>query len=142
MSIVSQRARIARVRKIQHDLAALAAAKASGHVRLLESNDERLGQMRLGLGAEAGLTSGAALASRGELAMRLEGAREGLGKTINGARTAAALREKARLGAHRDQKSAEKLEQKAASAAAIIAEKRTGRQFRRRTPTTADGEAE
>lgn len=135
MSLIRQRARIARVRRIQHDRAALAAAKAAGHVRALESNDERLGQMRRNLGAEAGITTGAVLASRGELAMRLEAAREGLGVSINGARAAAALREQARLGARRDQESAEKLQERAASAAAREEDRRMAARFRPRLRT-------
>lgn len=132
MSLVRQRARIARVRRLQHDRAALAAAKAAGHVRALESNDERLGQMRRNLAAEPGLTTGALLASRGELAMRLESARAGLGLSINGARAAAALREQARLGARRDQESAEKLQDRAATHAAREEDRRLAAGFRPR----------
>jgi hypothetical protein len=132
MSLIKQRARIARVRKIQHDRAALAASKAAGHVRMLESNDERLGQMRRNLGVEAGQTTGAVLASRGELALRLEQAREGLGVSIKGARAASALREQARLGARRDQESAEKLQERAASAAARAEDRRVAARFRPR----------
>lgn len=135
MNMISQRGRIARVRRIQHGLAALAASKASGHVQLLETNRDRLGQMRDGLVAEPGATSGAALASRGELAMRLETAREGLGKTLVGARAAAALREQARLGARRHQESAESLEQRAASAAMRAEDKRNAALFRARSRT-------
>jgi len=135
MSSIRQRARIARVRRIQHDRAALAAARAAGHVRQLESNDERLGQMRRNLGVEPGLTTGAVLAGRGELAMRLEAAREGLGRSINGARVAAALREQARLGARRDQESAEKLQDRAATAAAREEDRRAAARFRPRLRT-------
>ena len=140
MKMVSQRARIGRIRRIQHGLAAFAAAKASGHVQMLEANEERLRQMRLGLGAAAGPTSGAALASRGELAMRLESARDGLQGTIAGARAAAMLREEARLGARRDQESAEKLERRAASAAARAEDRRAGARFRPRLRTPENGE--
>lgn len=140
MTSPSQRARVGRIRRIQHGLAAFAAAKASGHVQMLEQNAERLKQMRLGLGAGTGATSGAALASRGELAMRLEAARDGLQGTIAGARVAASLREQARLDARRDQESAEKLEQRAASAAARAEEKRAGARFRPRPRTPANGE--
>jgi hypothetical protein len=132
MSVIKQRGRIARVRKIQHDRAALAASKAAGHVRMLESNDERLGQMRRNLGTKPGLTTGAVLASRGELASRLEQARLGLGASINGARAAAALREQARIGARRDQESAEKLQDRAASAAAREEDRRMAARFRPR----------
>lgn len=142
MSAPSQRARIARVRRIQHDLAALAAAKASGHVQLLENNQHKLKLMREGLSAAPGVTSGAELSSRGELAMRLEAARDGLGKTIVGARAAASLREKARIGARRDQESAEKLERKAFSAAARDEDRRNNALFRPRPSIRAHGDEE
>lgn len=112
-----QRARIVRVRRVQHDLAAAAAARASAELKALEHSEERLGQLRQGLGADQGQVFGAALASLGELAMRLDTAREGLGRTINGARVQVAAREGVRLAARRDQESAEKLEEKAAAAA-------------------------
>ncbi len=142
MTALSQRARIVRVRRIQHDLAAVAAAKASGHVQMLETNQQRLKQMREGLAAAPGLTSGATLSSQGELAMRLEAAREGLGRTISGARAAASLREKARIGARRDQESAEKLEQKATSAAAKAEDRRNAALFRPRPQPRTDGDEE
>jgi hypothetical protein len=142
MSQIVQRGRIARVRRLQYGLAAATAAKASAHVRMLEGNDARLGQMRRGMEAEPGLTSGAALAARGELGSRLETARQGLSLTINGARAAAALREKARLGARRDQESAEKLERKAVTAARRSADARIAAGFRPRPRTRTEGEIE
>ena len=142
MANLRQRERIVRVRRIQHDLAALAAAKASGHVQMLETNRSRLQLMREGLAAAPGLTSGAALSGRGELAMRLENARDGLVRTIDGARAAAALREKARLGARRDQESAEKLERKAMSAAARAEDRRNSALFRPRHQIKSSGEDE
>lgn len=140
MSIVRQRARIVRVRRISHNLAALAAAKAHGHVQTLEISRERLKLMGGALGSEPGVSSGAALASRGELAMRLQGAARDIGHSIESARAAAALREQARLGARRDQESAEKLERKAASAAAQAAERRTSTVFRPRRTSSFEGE--
>lgn len=140
MSMIRQRARIARVRRIQHDLAALAAAKAAGHVQMLETNHQRLKVMREGLGSEPGLTSGSALSSRGELAVRLEAARDGLGKTIDGARAAASFRERARIGARRDQESADKLQQKALSAAARSEDRRNAALFRPRTKIRTNGD--
>lgn len=142
MSALRQRARIARVRRIQHDLAALAAAKASGHVQMLEGNEQKLELMRRSLSAAPGLTLGVTLASRGELATRLENARDGLGQTIAGARAAASLREKARIGARRDQESAEKLEQKALSAAARAEDRRNSALFRPRPSIRTDGDEE
>jgi hypothetical protein len=140
MSISHQRARIARVRRIQHDLAALAAAKASGHVQMLETNQQRLKAMREGLASAPGITSGASLSSRGELAMRLETARDGLGRTIDGARAAAALREKARIGARRDQESADKLQQKALTATLRNQDRRNAALFRPRIKVRIDGD--
>ena len=140
MKLVNQRARIGRIRRIQHGLAAFAAAKASDHVQMLEASEEKLKQMRLGLATQTGATSGATLASRGELAMRLESAREGLRPTIAGARAAAQLREAARLEARREQESAEKLEQRAASAAARAEDKRMAARFRPRPRNNAQGD--
>ena len=140
MKLVRQRARIGRIRRIQHGLAAFAAAKASDHVQMLEANEEKLKQMRLGLAAGTGPTSGAAMAARGELAMRLETARDGLKGTIAGARVAASLREQERLGARREQESAEKLERRATSAAADAAERRLNAAFRPRFKIRTSGD--
>ena len=140
MSILKQRARIARVRRIQHDLAALAVAKASGQVQLIETNQRRLTQMREAVTVEAGPTSGADIASRGELAMRLEAARHGLGRTLADARAVAALRERARVGARRDQESAEKLERRAAASAAKAEDRRNAALFRPRNSIRGDEE--
>ena len=140
MSAVRQRARIARVRRLQHGLASLAASNASGHVKLLEANEIRLKQMREGLASDVGSTSGAALASKGELAMRLEAAKEGLGNSIAGARAVLSLREEARLFARREQDCAEKLETRAASDAARAEDKRAGANVRRRRVNPLGGE--
>ena len=142
MSAVQQRARIARVRRIQHGLAASAAAKALGHVQLLEGNQQRLGAMRDGLGAEQGSTTGWALAGRGELTMRLEAARDSLGTTIAGARAAAGLREQARIGARRQQESAEKLEKQAVRAAEEAEAVRGAAPLRPRASGPTRGDAE
>ena len=132
MSVGVQRGRIARVRRIQHGLAASIAAKAAGHVHMLETNDQKLAQMREALVAGEGRTTGAALAGLGELAGRIESARHGLGATIAGARDLAEQRERARLGARLDQESAEKLERRAAQAAGQDADRRMAARFRPR----------
>ena len=135
--LVLQRGRIARVRRIQHGQAALAAAEAAGQVQMLEMNRERLCRMRGELRPIEGPTYGASLARMGELAMRLDNARLGLGATIDHARAAAAAREAERLDARKDQESAEKLEQAAIHVAEEIAEKRL-RQAGRRGPRLQD----
>ena len=133
-----QRQRIVRVRKIQHALAANAAATAAGRVRSLELSRERLLQMRAELKPVAGPTCGQALAQMGELAMRLDSARLGLGQTIESARSAAATREAERLVARRDQESAEKLEDVAFRAAEELAEQKMRGTFRRRATVQGD----
>jgi len=130
-----QRQRIVKVRKIQHALAANAAAAAAGRVRSLELSRERLLQMRAELRPMEGPTSGQALAQMGELALRLDNARVGLGPTIDSARSAAATREAERLTARRDQESAEKLEDMAFRAAEELAEQKLRGTFRRRAKT-------
>ena len=122
--LVRQRARLARVRRIQHGLAATVAAKAAGRVQMLETSRERLLQMRSELRPVEGATTGAAMARMGELAMRLDAARNSLGPTIDSARSAAAAREADRRAARRDQESAEKLEAAALRVAEEAAEQR------------------
>ncbi|HYJ52942.1 MAG TPA: hypothetical protein VEW04_07200 [Allosphingosinicella sp.] len=137
--LVRQRGRLARVRRIQHGLAATVAAAAAERVQLLETSRERLRQMRAELRPIAGLTSGADLARMGELAMRLDSARFGLAPTIESARDAAALRETERRAARRDQESAEKLKAAAIRAAEEAAEQRL-KQAGRRRPRLTQGD--
>ena len=131
--LVQQRGRLARVRRIQHNLAATAAARAAGEVSKLEASATRLAALRDGLVAGQGRCSGATLASIGELAGRLDQAREGLGRTLTGARTIAAHRETQRLAARREQESAERLEQRASTTADRLAERKAQGRFRLRT---------
>ncbi len=136
-----QRVRIARVRKIQHDLAAAKAAMAQEQVRSLEMSAEQLARIRTGIGADHGHTSGAALAGVGELALRLDVAREGLGKSLINARAVAGTREDERLAAYRDQESAERLRERAAAAEAQTAVKRMVQRGRRRSILSEYGDA-
>ena len=138
--LVRQRARIVRVRRIQHGLAASAAAEAAGQVLQLETSRARLGRMRKELQPAEGPTSGAALARLGELAMRLDSARQGLGRSLESARSVAAVRESFRLAARRDQESAEKLERVAIGEAERLAERRPLRSGRPRSRLQQNGE--
>ncbi len=140
-AIVHQRARLARVRRIQHGLAASVASAAADRVQLLEMNHDRLRQMRSELQPIAGPTNGAALARMGELGMRLDNARLSLGHTIDSARNAALAREAERRVARRDQESAERLEQAAVRAAEDMAERRL-RTIGRRRAHRQDGDTE
>ena len=137
--IVRQRARLARVRRIQHGLAASHAAAAADRVQLLELNRERLRRMRSELQPIAGPTDGAALARMGELGTRIDGANHGLAVTIESARSAAEAREAERRVARRDQESAERLQQAAQRAAEELAERRF-KQAGRRRASLADGD--
>lgn len=140
-ALVQQRQRIVRVRRIQHNAAANAAVDAAQRVQMIEGNRARLLQMRGELQPAVGLTSGAALARIGELGMRLDEARFGLGTSLGAARAMAATREGERIAARRDQESAEKLEQAAALAAEEQSEQRL-RGLGRRRPRFAQGETE
>jgi len=139
--LVRQRARLARVRRIQHGLAATVAAEAAGRVQMLETSRDRLRQMRSELRPVEGPTTGAAMARMGELAMRLDSARYNLGPTIDSARSAAAARETERRAARRDQESAEKLEAAALRVAEELAEQRL-RQAGRGRARLHQGESE
>ena len=140
-ALVQQRQRIVRVRRIQHNVAASAAVDAAQRVQTIEGNRSRLQQMRGELQPALGLTTGAALARIGELGMRLDEARFGLGSSLGAARAMAAIREDERLAARRGQESAEKLEQVAASAAEEQSERRL-RGLGRRRPRFVQGESE
>ncbi|WP_114954191.1 hypothetical protein [Sphingosinicella terrae] len=137
--LLQQRTRILRVRRLQHDMAAGAAAEAAGKVQQLETSRRRLTQMRDELRPAPGATDGSGLARIGELAMRLEAARQGLGQTIDHARAAAAQKERVRIGKRRDQESAEKLQQAAAAAAEALAERQLARAPLRKPRFTHEG---
>ncbi|MGZ8281574.1 MAG: hypothetical protein ACXWUN_01325 [Allosphingosinicella sp.] len=137
--ILKQRTRIVRVRRIQHDLAASAAAEAAGKVQKLETSRQRLADMRSELRPDTGATSGSSLARVGELAMRLDDARHGLGRSIDTARAAAAHQEGVRQSRRRDQESAEKLQKAAAAAAETLAERQTLRASRPRGRFNIEG---
>ncbi|WP_106639011.1 hypothetical protein [Allosphingosinicella vermicomposti] len=117
MSPVSrQRARIARVRHIQHDLAAAAASEAKGKVNALEMSAEHLARLRAELTADVGTTNGATIGSMGELALRIEQAREGLERSLDRARSVAEAKDQVRLAARIQQESADKLKDRASAA--------------------------
>jgi hypothetical protein len=138
--LIQQRGRIARVRRIQHGLAASKAAEAAGKVQVIETNQAKLARMRTELKPSSGPTTGAALARMGELAMRLDQARIGLGRTLDSARSAALARESERIEARREQESAEKLQKAARAAAEALAERRPLRSGRLRARLGEEGE--
>ena len=111
-AVADRRARVARVRRVQHLQAVGHAAEAQGRLVQLESSDQRLAALRASL-ATPPQTSGAALGNARELAARLDDARHGLDRQMASAREAVALRLAERLGAHIARESAERLKERA-----------------------------
>ncbi|KKC25278.1 hypothetical protein [Sphingomonas sp. SRS2] len=129
-ALVKKRARITRVRSAQHLLAASAAASAEAQVVHLESNAAKLASLRDSLTVSSGTTTGAVLQNRGELAQRLDKARDGLATAIVSARAAAELKVAERLEARQRQESAAKLDARAVQALADWTESRMNAAFR------------
>lgn len=128
--LVRKRARITRVRSAQHLLAASAAASAEAQVAHLENNAAKLASLRDSLTVASGATTGAVLQNRGELAQRLDRARDGLATAIVSARAAAEQKVAERLEARQRQESAAKLDARAVQAMADWTEARTTAAFR------------
>ena len=131
--------RLTHVRGIQHAVAVMVSQQAQQRVQYLELSEDQLVRLRGGFGAEPGFSSGAALASVGEIGMRLDLAREGLAKSLDGARDEAAIARDARLAARRKQESAKRLGEKAAAQANRKAEKKQAHAVTRRTPRLKGG---
>jgi hypothetical protein len=123
-ALVKRRERIARVRRVEHVLASGAAAAAEAQLASLEASAERVLSLRLMLTTGVGNISSETLASQGELAHRLDVARFGLADAIANARTTAEARAAERVAARIRQESAEKLKDRAVSAAEALAERR------------------
>lgn len=133
-ALVAKRARITRVRDVQHRLAMSAAASAEAQVAHLETNAAKLAQMRDSLTVSSGLTTGAVLQNRGELAQRLDKARDGLTDAIVSARAAAEQKVAERLQARQRQESAAKLDARAVQALSAWTEARMVAAFRPKGP--------
>ncbi|WP_419827958.1 hypothetical protein [Sphingomonas sp.] len=123
-AVVKRRERIARVRRVQHAQAAAMATAAELHLSSLEHSEGRLTELRASLSSATGTFAAETLASRAELALRLDEARFGLIPTIDGARATAELRAAERMEARRLQESADRLTERAADAANRLAERR------------------
>ncbi len=139
-SMLARHARIVRVRSAQHMLAASAAASADQQVVSLETNSTKLGSLRDSLTVQTGTTNGATLQNRGELAQRLDRARDGLNQAIVNARKAAEERTAERIDARQKQESAAKLDARALHAFADWTEARLTAAFRPRTNKIEDKE--
>jgi hypothetical protein len=107
------RARIARIRRVQHVQAAAVAARADAHAEALELSADRLAQLRMSLTPSTGMVNGASLSQSAELAMRLDDARNGLKDAMVSARANAEHHASLRMEARRQQEAAEKLKDRA-----------------------------
>jgi len=112
-AIVRRRARIARVRRIEHAHAAAIAVAAETRVVTLEQQSSHLGRLAVDLAPTSGLMTGATLSNAAELADRLRRAQHSLANTISGARAAAFEQSLARIEARIRQESADRLETRA-----------------------------
>lgn len=133
-SLVTKRARITRVRAVQHLQAASAATQAQAQVATLENNAAKLASLRDSLTVAEGATTGAVLQNRGELAQRLDKARGGLTNAILSARAAAEKKVAERLEARQRQESAAKLDARAVQALSDWTEARANAAFRPKLP--------
>ena len=122
--LVQRRARIARVRRVQHLRAAGDAAQAEGRVTQLESTADHLAQLALALSPERGAWTGGQLGNAAELAMRLDKLRDGMTDSIVAARATALEQAARRLEARVRQESAERLEERATDAVEKMRERR------------------
>jgi hypothetical protein len=112
-ALAQRRARITRVREVQHLQAVNEAATAEGKVVQLEGNAAKLAALRTSLSSAPGLTSGAALGGSGELGLRLDTVRDGLASAIGAARSVALARADDRRNADIARESAERLQNRA-----------------------------
>lgn len=112
-AIANRRARITRVREVQHLQAVSEAATAEGKVVQLEGNAARLATLRNSLSSPTGLTSGAALSNSAELGQRLDSVRDSLSSAIGAAKVVALAKADARRDADIARESAERLQVRA-----------------------------
>ena len=136
--LTQRRARIARVRRIEHARASASAAEAESRVELLEGHSTRLHSLATDLTPGAGSMFGATLANVGELQQRLRDARTGLVDAITGAKASALERSLARIEARIRQESADRLESQALEHFVEAVERRREAPFRTRPRTIGD----
>ena len=131
-SLAERRARITRVREVQHLHAVSEAAVAQGKVTQLEGNAARLAALRVSLELAPGLTNGASLGNAGEMGLRLDTVRHGLSDAIGAAQAIALARGKDRIDADIRRESAERLEHRAVAELQRMIEERMAANIRHR----------
>jgi hypothetical protein len=131
-ALAERRARITRVREVQHLHAVGEAATAENKVTQLENNAARLVAMRVSLTLSPGITSGAVLGNSGEMGLRLDTVRHGLNDAIGAAKAVAQARADDRRDADIRRESAERLETRAVAELQRIIEERMAANIRHR----------
>jgi hypothetical protein len=131
-ALAERRARITRVREVQHLHAVGEAAAAENKLVQLEGNAARLAALRLSLTLTPGLTNGASLGNAGEMGLRLDTVRHGLSDAIGAAKAVAVARANDRLNADIRRESAERLENRAVAELQRLIEQRMAANIRHR----------
>lgn len=122
--LLKSRARLLRVRHVQHMLAVGEAMAARDQANQIESNARRLARVREELFAGEGVANGAHLAAQRELAERLERAGRQLDGALYDARRRVDEKQAQVISADREREIAERLKDKAHRAAEDKAEAR------------------
>jgi hypothetical protein len=133
-ALAHRRARITRVREVQHLQAVGIATAAEEKVAQLEGNAARLAALRTSLTLAPGMTSGATLGNAGELGLRLDSVRDGLTNAIDGAKVVALARADDALTADIARESAERLQVRAVAELQRMIEERMMAAIRPRRP--------
>ena len=131
-ALAERRARITRVREVQHLHAVGEAAAAEGKVVQLEGNAAKLAALRMSLTLAPGITNGANLGNAGEMGLRLDTVRHGLTDAIGAAKAIATARANDRRDADIRRESAERLEHRAVAELQHLIEERMAANIRHR----------
>lgn len=122
--LIAARKRLLRVRHVQHSQAVTAVMRARDEADQIADNARRIAKVREELYAEAGTITGATLASRRELAGRLDRAGKQLDGALFDANRRIDERDSERIVATRDREIAERLKDKAHAAQDALREAR------------------
>ncbi len=114
--LIASRKRLLRVRHVQHSQAVSAVMTARDEASQIENNARRIAQVREELHDGEGVINGALLASKRELAGRLERAGRQLDGALYDANRRIDARDAERIVADRDREIAERLKDKANAA--------------------------
>ena len=121
---IASRKRLLRVRDVQHSQAVAAVVTARDEAAQIADNAARIARVRSELFGDPGITTGASLATRRELASRLERAGRQLDGALYDANLRIDARDAERIVADRDREIAERLKDKAQAAREAQREKR------------------